>query len=360
MEERIKAVMEEDSLDNDSNGLDLPLEKETAKGQPRASVDRDEEDKKTIKIVMSNNQLPRIAPPLLHHPTSDSGSLKSKLKLSSRRKTQTDEQNMPNQSNNGGSMQSDDHQARLRESLREFERMSLKAKDTKGPGQSKKNSNIISDLDQTRNTTPLNRKQKYFDNSNTTNRLQIQGQEDPQDDEQAAKNEFQLFYERETNYTFWSFMTSKEIPVIKKLANGYFLVIFVLATAMSVLSLVTYSESRCQMDLGPSVVFYIYFGVSVLMRFSFYIFLQLELHGKIAYTLKVVFDDKIPHLVPLVIALCVPALLIGFYSFDYKACAASSVLFRDRFAIEMLATRLGITFLVYLGLFAGSSLLTAG
>ena len=59
------------------------------------------------------------------------------------------------------------------------------------------------------------------------------------------------------------------------------------------------------------------------------------------------------------IALCIPAMLIGFYSFDYKACAATSALFTSRRIIEMLATRLGITYLVYAGLFIGSALLAS-
>jgi hypothetical protein len=52
-------------------------------------------------------------------------------------------------------------------------------------------------------------------------------------------------------------------------------------------------------------------------------------------------------------------MLIGFYSFDYKACAATSALFTSRRIIEMLATRLGITYLVYAGLFIGSALLAS-
>lgn len=360
MEDRIKAVMAEDSLDDESRGFEFAPDKETAKTRPDNEIDRDDDDKKTIKIEMSNRLQTKKPPALLQHPTSESGTLKSKLKLSSRRRTPNDESHTDLRASHLPIKQHEENQSRLQESLREYERMSLKSIESRTNKQSQRTNGLFADLDQTQNNTPKEKKGKYMESNNQALDPLSQSNRDIKEEDQVENNEFQLFYERETNYTFWSFMTSKQIPIYKKLANGYFLIVFILATAMSVLAMVMYSESSCHMSLGVSVVYYIYFGLSILMRFSFYIFMQLELHGKIAYSIKVVPSNaQIPHLVPLVIALCIPAILIGFYSFNYKECRPSSVLFDNRSIIEMLATRLGITYLVYIGFFVLSGVLTS-
>jgi hypothetical protein len=291
MEDRIRAVIEEDSLDDDSRGIDFPQERATAKGGKTASVDKDEDDKKTIKIEMTNHSSSLGSKPVLQPPTSDHVSLKSKLKLSTRRRTQPDESTAGQTGAQAASRQNDDQQLRVKESLREFERLSMKGHNSRAPQSITRHTGLSTDLDQTRNFTPIDKKEKYFDGNSSLSGTPRRTGQDQELETSVQKNEFQLFYEKETNYTFWSFICSKDIPLLKKLANGYFLAVFICATAMSVVELVAYSDSSCKMELGTSIVYYIYFGLSMLMRFSFYIFLQLELHGKINYSLKVGYPE---------------------------------------------------------------------
>lgn len=269
MEDRINEVLAEDSLD-DSKADEDRLGKEDAKGS--ISFEKRSEEERTIKIVMGAKPSPPKNKAKLDPPKSDIKSPRSKLKLSGRLKPP------PNVDENKSAPCSEtDKQSKS--SIREYEAVTLQMAENPTPTARsfRKNNSFASELEHTRMRTNHERST----NIKSTQMLESSEKVKPE------RQEFQIFYEQETNYSFWSFICSREIHVAKKIANAVYLVLFILTSTFSVVSLVYYTDSECRQSIGVSVVYYIYFGLSMLLKFSMYIFLQLELHGKVIYTLKV-------------------------------------------------------------------------
>lgn len=104
-----------------------------------------------------------------------------------------------------------------------------------------------------------------------------------------AEEDFQLFTEHDTGYSFCTFMMSREVHWTKKVTTLIFFSLYMICSVLSVLDLVKYSESDCSLAVTTSVVYYLLCFVGVFLKFSGYVFIQMELLGRIDYTAKV--DD---------------------------------------------------------------------
>lgn len=104
---------------------------------------------------------------------------------------------------------------------------------------------------------------------------------------EEAEEDFELFIENEAGYSFCAFMMSGDVHWTKKVIIFVFFSLYIVCSVLSVLDLVKYSESDCSLAVTTSVVYYLLCFVSIFLKFSGYVFMQMELLGRIEYTLKV-------------------------------------------------------------------------
>lgn len=270
MEDRINEVLAEDSVDDSMDSKEITPSQFKEKAKASRSFEKRSEEERTIKIVMGAKPMSAKEKPKLDPPTSDNNTPRSKLKLSGRLKN-------PAQLDENKKTYGVDTERQSKASMKEYEAASLQMAENQTSRSFRKNNPFASELEHTRLRTnmdkPINLKATQVSESF--------------EKAKSDRQEFQIFYEQETNYSFWSFICSKEIPMVKKLVNAIYLIFFILTSTFSVISLVHYTDSSCRQSLSISVVYYIFFGIGMLLKFSMYIFLQLELHGKVIYTLKV-------------------------------------------------------------------------
>ena len=241
----------------------LDVEHPRAKESPGTNPRRNSEDQKTVKMEMGMTRTRDARTSgqedmgQMQGPTV---TLRSKLNLQPRKKmpvepvTQTN-RNLPKEHQEGKSEE-------VRSALREFELHSLKSKDK--PSHS-----------------PFN-----IDHSVRSSETELTARQ--RDIPLEAKpKEVQVFEEVETGYSFWGFMCSSSISVWKKIGNLLFLILFALSLAMAVVDLAAYSKSECNLGLLTTILYYIYFSISALLKLAMYIFTQLEFHGKIIYSWRV-------------------------------------------------------------------------
>jgi len=243
----------EEALENSSEGGEDYPEQDRMEAKEKARYREDNEDRKTVKIEMG-----RQKPPLSHGTArsgditgrstgdiekGDSGqnatansSLKSKLNLHNRKKQVQDSHNVKQE------LPSSSFTAHTGHSLQP-------------------QTSAFASTNSAQTPLPANK---------------------------TAPQEFQVFIEVETGYSFWAFLCSPSIQLWKKLSNIFFFIIFILSLVFSILDLVVYTESSCSLSALTTIVYFIYFILAALLKISFYIFLQLEIHGKIQYSWKVV------------------------------------------------------------------------
>ena len=257
-----------------------PLDAKPSKSHLRAD---DEDEMKTVKIQIGiknpHNEDPHEQRSAFDQKFSHTT---GKLNLSNKKPNWSSSQ-PPDARDRHGESQVEVPSQKVKESLQEYERNSLQR-----------------EKQRTMSNTPVSNLSSSA-RTNMTNRTKIQTQTETASINEGSKTEEAtrraqpkdepkeefIFYERETTHTFTSYMTSKEVHLSKKIGNIYFLCLFVLSAIFSIVSLVNYTESKHRLGLGTTVIYYLYFGLAMLLRFSFYIFTQLEFHGKILYTWKV-------------------------------------------------------------------------
>jgi len=265
-----------------------PIDAKPAK--PHLRLD-EEDEMKTVKIQIGVKK-PHTEDPLELRSVFDQRLPHStgKLNLSNKKQTRSTTQQSDVRDRHGPD-QPEDQSHRVKESLQEYERISLQREKQRTMSNTPVSNLLGSTRTNTSNRTRSNQ---------TETAMTVEGskQADPSKiatPKEEPKEDF-IFYERETAHTFTSYMTSKDIHLMKKIANVYFLLLFIHSAIFSIVALVQYTESKHRLGLGTSVVYYLYFGLAMLLRFSFYIFTQLELHGKILYTWKVPASDADPPL----------------------------------------------------------------
>ena len=247
----------------------------------------EEDEKKTVKIVMGTGSnkdlaLPRESSSALLKVSLPSSSTKGKLNLGSTKK-QPNHIKMFQKDSSPREARFDDYtqkeQPHVSVSLQQYENLSM----DKSKVKTSENTPVSNYFD---GNTLIPRDRAAFETKQMiigSNNLEPEKTKEKKD----SGIDDQIFYERETKYSFIGFMTSKEIHFLKKIGILYFLFMFILSAIFSIISLVQYSESTQRLHLGISILYYGYFGIAMLLRFSFYIFIQLEFQGKIFYSLKV-------------------------------------------------------------------------
>lgn len=351
MEERIKEILDEHDNEEDlSNDFNFGQEEEKGNAKPLNS--RTDNDRGALKIDKST-----FRPNLGKSTTSSQqkGTLKSKLKLGKHREELKESPNILKSKKGYEGVQINMGDIELTEGIKnhpgsQYKKNHLNIKDEFLRESDR--SSVPDRLDDQTRRARENNPEATFEERNTLK------PEEPLKSDRVREiginendQEMQMFSERETELGYWGFLRSAKVQLWKKVGVVAYLILFLLSLVMSTIELIRYSESGCKRGLLITILYYVYFGFGIIFKFSFYIFTQMEYHGKIAYKWKVTPANQVPHLIPLSMVLVSISFQIGYYSYDYGLCQSINLVFTDPTSSELLSSRVAITILIYILLY---------